>query len=112
MHGRTTIAIAHRLSTILQADVIFVVDRGRIVERGTHDELVRLGGRYAHLWRLQTDQVPPVEDIRGIGRSDETEIPPTPLPPEMEDREPEKLITAEFNAIAAKQDSSRQEAAQ
>jgi ATP-binding cassette subfamily B protein len=112
MKGRTTLIVAQRLSTVMHADQIIMLEQGRIVERGTHDELVRLGGRYAHLWRLQTDQVPPVEDIRGIGRSDETEIPPTPLPPEMEDREPEKLITAEFNAIAAKQDSSRQEAAQ
>ena len=53
MRGRTTLAIAHRLSTILAADVIFVVDRGRVVERGTHAELLREGGLYAQLYEQQ-----------------------------------------------------------
>ena len=53
MRGRTTLAIAHRLSTILAADVIFVLDRGRIVERGTHAELVDAGGLYASLYEEQ-----------------------------------------------------------
>ncbi|WP_213815636.1 ABC transporter ATP-binding protein [Glaciihabitans sp. dw_435] len=53
--GRTTIAIAHRLSTVINADVIFVVDGGRIVERGTHDELVALEeGVYAKLFHEQS----------------------------------------------------------
>ncbi len=53
MEGKTSVVIAHRLSTIRDADVIFVVDGGRIVERGTQDELLRLGGLYSVLHDLQ-----------------------------------------------------------
>ncbi len=53
MKGRTTFVIAHRLSTIRDADVILVMDRGRIVEQGTHDELLARGGAYAALYQSQ-----------------------------------------------------------
>ena len=53
MAGRTSIVIAHRLSTILAADQILVMDRGQIVERGTHAELMAQGGLYAHLYQTQ-----------------------------------------------------------
>ncbi|KAI1128072.1 ABC transporter [Nemania abortiva] len=54
--GRTTIAVAHRLSTIQRADIIYVFDQGRVVEQGTHAELMRLNGRYAELVNLQSLQ--------------------------------------------------------
>lgn len=54
MKGKTVIAIAHRLSTIAQMDRLIVLDEGHIAEQGTHDELVALGGIYAHLWQRQT----------------------------------------------------------
>ena len=52
LHGRTAIVIAHRLSTIRNADKIIVMDMGRIVEMGNHDELVALGGLYAKQYEL------------------------------------------------------------
>jgi ATP-binding cassette, subfamily B, heavy metal transporter len=55
--GRTTLVIAHRLSTIIDADEILVVERGSVVERGTHLSLLREDGRYARLWRRQQEAV-------------------------------------------------------
>ena len=51
--GRTVFIIAHRLSTVRWSDRIITIERGRLIEDGTHDELVRTGGRYATLYRMQ-----------------------------------------------------------
>ena len=53
--GRTTFVIAHRLSTIRRADLILLLEDGRIIERGTHDELMRASGKYSDMVRRQTE---------------------------------------------------------
>ncbi|MDW3686994.1 ABC transporter ATP-binding protein/permease [Cupriavidus sp. CV2] len=64
--NRTTLLIAHRLSTVVHADQILVMDHGRIIERGTHAELMRLDARYAEMWHIQArsaaENEAPVED--------------------------------------------------
>jgi ATP-binding cassette subfamily B protein len=57
--GRTTIAIAHRLSTVRHSDRIYVMERGKVVESGTHESLLKAGGMYAALWRVQTGEERP-----------------------------------------------------
>ncbi len=54
--GRTTLIIAHRLSTIVNADLILVIKSGRIVERGTHQNLIAMDGLYHEMWRKQSEQ--------------------------------------------------------
>jgi subfamily B ATP-binding cassette protein MsbA len=60
MRGRTTVVIAHRLSTVVDADLIYVIDGGRVIEAGSHAELLRRGGAYQRLYALQfADETPP-----------------------------------------------------
>ena len=63
MVGRTTIAVAHRLKTIMDADMIVVLDRGRIVETGTHDALIAKGAVYHKLWTAGTNPEKGPQDV-------------------------------------------------
>jgi len=67
--GRTTVVIAHRLSTVVAADVIFVFDRARIVERGRHEELLARGGLYASLYREQFEARPATSEAGALASS-------------------------------------------
>ena len=67
MAGKTVIAIAHRLSTIARMDRLVVLDRGRIAEQGTHDELLRRNGLYAALWQRQSGGFIDAGDMQAVG---------------------------------------------
>jgi ATP-binding cassette, subfamily B, multidrug efflux pump len=90
MAGKTVIAIAHRLSTIARMDRLVVLDAGRIVEQGTHEELLRLGGHYYRLWRHQSGGFL-VQDLAGT--ETETVLPVEPAADEMRaDTTPEPSV--------------------
>jgi subfamily B ATP-binding cassette protein MsbA len=81
MRGRTTFVIAHRLSTIRRADQILVIESGRILERGTHEDLLAAGGRYADLYRRQYDLEKNLFLADGEGDTiDEPQAVPAPKP--------------------------------
>jgi ATP-binding cassette subfamily B protein len=63
--SRTTLVIAHRLSTIVHADQILVMDHGRIVERGTHAQLLQRRGAYAAMWEIQSQERDRAEQLAG-----------------------------------------------
>ena len=67
MAGKTAIVIAHRLSTIARMDRLVVLDRGRIAEQGTHDELLRRNGLYAALWQRQSGGFIDAGDMQAVG---------------------------------------------
>ena len=88
LRGRTSLVIAHRLSTVRDADVILVVDDGRVVERGSHEDLLAAGGLYAELYRTQ------FEGQASPGRA----ASPSPPPPEIE---PVPLSEEDLSDLAA-----------
>ena len=72
MKGRTTLVIAHRLSTIIDADLIYVVDKGEIVESGDHNTLIKNGGPYSRLYSVQfgsQESLKPENPSNEIGQS-------------------------------------------
>jgi len=87
-HGRTIVLIAHRLSTVRNADVIYVMDDGRVIEQGRHDELIQANGLYATLWRIQTGETSKESGQESEPAASTAAAPVEPEPAEPEPEEP------------------------
>ena len=94
--NRTTLVIAHRLSTIVGADEILVLDRGTIVERGRHSELLARGGLYASMWDRQREAQMAREILADVGGEEARQCPDRKIRPTRADNEPELLSATDI----------------
>ena len=99
--GRTTLVIAHRLSTVINADQIIVLDAGQVVERGTHEQLLREGGLYAGMWNRQREADAAREKLREVADELTPREKPNATPPAVAQAEPEPVAVPSSQKIEA-----------